>query len=34
MNDTSGLQRVGDVILALYPHLKKDKDGTTNQIRT
>lgn len=27
-DDTSGLQRVGDVILALYPHLKKDKDGT------
>lgn len=28
MNDTSGLQRVGDVILALYPHLKTDKNGT------
>lgn len=34
MNDTSGLQRVGYIILTLYPHLKKDKDGTTNQIRT
>ncbi len=33
MNDVSGLQRVGDVILALYPELKANKNGTTNKSR-
>ena len=31
MNQTSGTQRVGDVILTLYPHLNKKTDNGTRQ---
>lgn len=31
MNDTSGLQRVGDIILILFPELKNDNNGSTNK---
>lgn len=33
MDNVSGLHRVGDIILTLYPELKNQRNGTTNKNR-